>query len=82
MVEDMNIPGWGFHELKGSRQNVYSITVEDNHWGQDSIDCFNPLFLYLRGLMESWVGSLNFLTSLAWESLNIKIMVSVKLIVA
>ena len=30
MVEDMNIPGWGFHELKGSRQNVYSITVNGN----------------------------------------------------
>jgi len=26
----MNIPGWGFHELKGSRKNIYSITVNGN----------------------------------------------------
>jgi len=30
MVDDMNIPGWGFHELKASRKNIYSITVNGN----------------------------------------------------
>jgi len=30
MVDDMNIPGWGFHELKGSLKNIYSITVNGN----------------------------------------------------
>jgi len=31
MVDDMNIPGWGFHELKASRENINSITV-NGYW--------------------------------------------------
>ncbi|TXK93454.1 Killer protein [Methylococcaceae bacterium CS5] len=29
-VDDMNIPGWSFHELKGDRKDVFSITVSGN----------------------------------------------------
>jgi proteic killer suppression protein len=28
--EDMNIPGYRFHELKGDRSSTYSITVSGN----------------------------------------------------
>jgi len=29
-VEDMNVPGWGFHPLKGNRKGVYAVTVNGN----------------------------------------------------
>lgn len=29
-AEDMNIPGWGFHELKGDRKGVYAVKVSGN----------------------------------------------------
>jgi proteic killer suppression protein len=29
-VEDMNLPGWGFHELKGDRKGVYAVKVSGN----------------------------------------------------
>lgn len=29
-IEDMNIPGYRLHELKGDRQGVWSITVNAN----------------------------------------------------
>ena len=28
--EDMDIPGWGFHELKGNRKGVFSLEVRKN----------------------------------------------------
>ena len=30
MVKDMNIPGWGLHELKGHRKGYFSVTVRAN----------------------------------------------------
>jgi proteic killer suppression protein len=30
VVSDMNIPGWGLHELKGSRKGVWSVAVRQN----------------------------------------------------
>jgi len=30
--EDMNLPGYKFHELKGKRKGVYSVSVSGN-WG-------------------------------------------------
>ena len=30
VVKDMNIPGWNLHELKGNRQNVWSVAVRKN----------------------------------------------------
>jgi toxin HigB-1 len=30
VAEDMNIPGWGFHELKGDRKGVYAVKVSGN----------------------------------------------------
>lgn len=29
-ASDMNIPGWRFHELKGDRRGVFSVTVSGN----------------------------------------------------
>ena len=29
-IEDMNIPGYRLHELKGNRKNTWSITVSGN----------------------------------------------------
>jgi proteic killer suppression protein len=28
--EDMNVPGWRFHELTGDRRGTYSVTVTGN----------------------------------------------------
>lgn len=28
--EDMNIPGWDFHELRGHRKGVYTVAVRKN----------------------------------------------------
>lgn len=42
--EDMNLPGYGFHELKGDRKGWYATTVSGNlrltfRWdGEDAID--------------------------------------------
>ena len=30
VVQDMNIPGWDFHELKGNRKGVWSVAVRKN----------------------------------------------------
>ena len=30
VVQDMNIPGWDFHELKGSRRGVWSVAIQKN----------------------------------------------------
>lgn len=30
LVNDMNIPGWDFHELKGNRKGVWSVAVRKN----------------------------------------------------
>jgi toxin HigB-1 len=30
VVQDMNIPGWNLHELKGDRKGIWSITVSGN----------------------------------------------------
>lgn len=30
LVEDMNIPSWDFHELKGDRKGVWSVAVRKN----------------------------------------------------
>ena len=30
MPEDMNLPGYKFHELKGKRKGVYSVSVTGN----------------------------------------------------
>ncbi len=30
VAEDMNIPGWGFHELKGGRKGNYAVKVSGN----------------------------------------------------
>ncbi|ECK6788153.1 Killer protein [Salmonella enterica] len=30
-IEDINIPGFKLHELKGNRKGVYSITVRSNY---------------------------------------------------
>ncbi len=27
---DMNLPGWGFHELKGNRRGTFSVKVSGN----------------------------------------------------
>jgi proteic killer suppression protein len=42
--EDMNLPGYDFHELKGRRKDVYSVSVSSN-WrltyrfdGEDATD--------------------------------------------
>ena len=42
--EQMNVPGWRFHELTGNRKGTYSITVSGN-WritfkfeGEDAVD--------------------------------------------
>ncbi len=42
--QDMNLPGWGFHELKGRRKGEYAVSVSGN-WritfrfeGVDAID--------------------------------------------
>ena len=29
-VEDMNLPGWNLHQLKGSRKGTWAITVSGN----------------------------------------------------
>jgi proteic killer suppression protein len=29
-AEDMNLPGWKFHELKGKKKNYFSVTVNGN----------------------------------------------------
>jgi proteic killer suppression protein len=29
-VKDMNIPNWDFHELKGNRKGVWSVSVRKN----------------------------------------------------
>lgn len=26
----MNLPGWGFHELKGNRKGTYAVSVSGN----------------------------------------------------
>ncbi len=43
-VEDMNIPGYKFHPLKGHRKGIYAVTVSGN-WritfrfnGEDATD--------------------------------------------
>ena len=28
--QDMNLPGWGFHELKGRRKGEYAVSVSGN----------------------------------------------------
>lgn len=28
--QDMNLPGWGFHELKGKRKGEYAVSVSGN----------------------------------------------------
>ena len=28
--QDMNLPGWAFHPLKGNRKGTYSVTVSGN----------------------------------------------------
>ena len=28
--QDMNLPGWGFHELKGRRKGEYAVAVSGN----------------------------------------------------
>ena len=28
--QDMNLPGWGFHELKGKRKGEYAVAVSGN----------------------------------------------------
>lgn len=30
MPQDMNLPGWGFHQLKGNRKGTYSVSVSGN----------------------------------------------------
>jgi proteic killer suppression protein len=30
VAQDMNIPGWDFHELKGNRKGVWSVAVRKN----------------------------------------------------
>lgn len=30
VAKDMNIPGWDFHELKGDRKGVYTVSVRKN----------------------------------------------------
>lgn len=42
--EDMNLPGYGFHELKGQRKGTYAVSVSGN-WrltfrfdGEDAAD--------------------------------------------
>ena len=42
--EDMSVPGWRFHPLKGDRKGVFSVTVTGN-WritfrfeGEDAVD--------------------------------------------
>jgi len=30
VLDDMNIPGWNFHELKGKRKGVWSVAVRKN----------------------------------------------------
>lgn len=30
MPQDMNLPGWGFHELKGNRKGTYAVSVSGN----------------------------------------------------
>lgn len=44
MPQDMNLPGWGFHELKGNRKGTYAVSVSGN-WrltfrfnGPDALD--------------------------------------------
>lgn len=29
-LSDMDIPGWGLHQLQGSRKNIWSISVNGN----------------------------------------------------
>lgn len=29
-VEDMNIPGWNLHQLKGARKGTWAVTVSGN----------------------------------------------------
>ena len=42
--EDMNLPGYGFHRLKGKRSDIYAVSVSGN-WritfkfqGEDTLD--------------------------------------------
>lgn len=30
MPQDMNLPGWGFHGLKGNRKGTYAVSVSGN----------------------------------------------------
>lgn len=30
MPQDMNLPGWGFHQLKGNRKGSYAVSVSGN----------------------------------------------------
>lgn len=30
VIDDINLPGYGLHELKGKRKGIYSITVNKN----------------------------------------------------
>lgn len=30
VVQDMNIPGWDLHELKGNRKGIWSVAVRKN----------------------------------------------------
>lgn len=30
MPQDMNLPGWHFHELKGNRKGTYAVSVSGN----------------------------------------------------
>lgn len=30
VAEDMNVPGWDFHGLKGKRKGVYAVKVSGN----------------------------------------------------
>lgn len=31
-LDDMDLPGYGFHELKGKRKGTYSVKVTGNRW--------------------------------------------------
>lgn len=42
--QDMNLPGWGFHELKGKRKGEYAVSVSGNWritFRFESVDAFD-----------------------------------------
>ena len=42
--QDMNLPGWGFHELKGRRKGEYAVAVSGNWritFRFDGVDAFD-----------------------------------------